>query len=164
MRKGSYARWNIGETDQAVRAAGYERAGARAEAEIISLWPKVAEGVYAALETRAADRVESLRKRLADREDADAATITAVLTDLRDTIGAELARITGEEKGQLTFDFNPEERSQFERDAEALQRRLDEIPDEIEREVAAVRARYAAPTPRLFPAAVEFLYPAGGVK
>lgn len=164
VRKGSYARWNIGETDQAVRAASYERADARAEAEITALWPKVAEGVYAALETRAADRVESLRKRLADREALDAATITAVLTDLRDTIGTELARITGEENGQLTFDFNPEERSQFERDAEALQRRLDEIPDEIEREVAAVRARYAAPTPRLFPAAVEFLYPAGGVK
>ena len=164
VRKGSYARWNIGETDQAGRAAGYARADARAEAEIISLWPKVAESVYAALEARAADRVESLRKRLADREVADAATITAVLTDLRDTIGAELSRITGEERGQLTLDLNPEERSQFERDAEALQRRLDEIPDEIEREVAAVGARYAAPTPRLFPAAVEFLYPAGGLK
>lgn len=163
IRKGNYSRWNIGETDQAGRAAGFERADARAEAEIISLWPKVAESVYAALEARAADRVESLRKRLADREAADAATITAVLTDLRDTIGAELSRITGEENGQLMLDFNPEERSQFERDAEALQRRLDEIPDEIDREVAAVRARYAAPTPRLFPAAVEFLYPAGGL-
>lgn len=164
VRKGSYARWNIGETDQALRDAGYRRAGAKAEAEIAALWPKVADSVYSALEARAADRVESLRKRLAERESADIDTITAVLTDLRDTIGAELARITGEESGQLTLDFNPEEREQFERNAEALQRRLDEIPDEIELEARAVRSRYAAPIPRLFPAAVEFLYPKGGIK
>ncbi len=164
VRNGSYARWNIGDTDHAVRAASYDPANAHAEAMIAALWPRINEGVYSALEARAKDRVESLQKRLAERQDADIATITAVLTDLRDTIGAELHRITGEEKGQLTLDFNPEERDQFERNAEALQRRLDEIPDEIELETAAVKARYAAPTPRLFPAAVEFLVPQGGIK
>jgi superfamily II DNA or RNA helicase len=164
VRNGNYARWNIGETDQALHAATYTKADAHIEATVAALWTRIDEGIYAALEARAKDRVESLQKRLAEREATEVATITAVLTDLRDTIGAELQRMTGEEKGQLTLEFNPEEREQFERNADALQRRLDEIPDEIELEAAAVRARYAAPTPRVFPAAVEFLVPPGGLK
>ena len=87
-----------------------------------------------------------------------------MLTDLRENIGSELDRVSGETRGQLTLDFNPEEKDQFERNAQALQRRLDEIPDEIIRETEAVRSRYATPTPRLFPAAIEFLVPRGGLK
>ncbi len=164
VRNGSYARSNIGETDRALGAATYARANAQAEAHISAVWPRIADSVYSALEARAKDRIESLQKRLAEREEQEITTITAVLTDLRDTIGAELRRITGEEGGQLAFDFNNEEREQFERNAEALQRRLDEIPDEIELETEAVRARYISPTPRLFPAAVEFLVPPGGLR
>jgi len=37
--------------------------------------------------------------------------------------------------------------------------RLERISDEIARESAAIRARYADPTPRLFPVAVMFLVP-----
>lgn len=164
IRKGSYARWNIGETDTALTNATFTAVGAAAEAHIAAVWPKVVDSVFSALETRAKDRVESLQRRLAEREEADVAAITSVLGDLRDTIGAKLHEMTGEQYGQLTLDLRPEERDQFDRNAEALQRRLDEIPDEIDREVAALRERYATPTSRLFPAAVEFLVPEGGLR
>ena len=59
---------------------------------------------------------------------------------------------------QLTL-FDEPEREQFERNKLALQSRLKEIPAEIERETAAVRARYADPQPRMFPVAVTFLVP-----
>jgi hypothetical protein len=36
---------------------------------------------------------------------------------------------------------------------------LKEIPSEIERETAAIKARYADPQPRMFPVAVTFLVP-----
>ncbi len=45
-----------------------------------------------------------------------------------------------------------------------LRRRLEEIPAEIERETAAIRARYADPEPRLFPVAVTLPRPAGAVR
>jgi hypothetical protein len=37
--------------------------------------------------------------------------------------------------------------------------RLQQIPAEIERETANLRARYRNPTPRLFPVTVTFLAP-----
>jgi len=36
---------------------------------------------------------------------------------------------------------------------------LKAVPEEIERETAAVRARFASPQPRLFPVAVTYLVP-----
>ena len=52
-----------------------------------------------------------------------------------------------------------EERAQFEKNKLSLQGRLKEIPAEIERETAAIKARYADPQPRMFPVAVTFLVP-----
>ena len=53
----------------------------------------------------------------------------------------------------------PVEQEQFERNVDALRRRLGEIPGEIEKETAAIRARFADPQPRMFPVAVTFLVP-----
>lgn len=50
-----------------------------------------------------------------------------------------------------------DQREQLRRDVEALRTRLDRIPEEREKELAAIRRRYADPTPRTFPVAVEFL-------
>ena len=55
--------------------------------------------------------------------------------------------------------FSSSEREQYNRNVAALQARLAQIPVEIEQETAAIRARYAAPQPRLFPVAVTFLVP-----
>jgi hypothetical protein len=55
--------------------------------------------------------------------------------------------------------FAPLEKEQFERNADALRARLRAIPAEIERESAAIKARFADPEPRMFPVAVTFLVP-----
>jgi ABC-type phosphate transport system auxiliary subunit len=115
----------------------------------------VAEPLLKSLERRAYDRADSLERTLADRAEQEVRTITAVLQELRRSIEAELAEPDNE---QLTL-FSPDERSQFDRDLDALRRRLDAIPADIDRETAAIRARYAAPAPRLFPVAVTFLVP-----
>jgi len=41
----------------------------------------------------------------------------------------------------------------------ALRARVQEIPDEIQRETAAIKSRFADPQPRMFPVAVTFLVP-----
>ena len=53
----------------------------------------------------------------------------------------------------------PIEQEQFERNVDALRHRLQEIPQEIEKETEAIKARFAAPEPRMFPVAVTFLVP-----
>ena len=61
--------------------------------------------------------------------------------------------------------MTPPEVEQLDRNVDALRRRVQEIPGEIEKETAAVKARFADPQPRMFPVAVTFLVPeklAGG--
>ena len=55
--------------------------------------------------------------------------------------------------------FSDTEKEQWERNVGSLRERLMQIPQEIERETAAVRARFAAPSWRLFPVAVSYLVP-----
>jgi hypothetical protein len=53
----------------------------------------------------------------------------------------------------------PIEQEQFERNVDALRRRLGEIPGKIEKESEMIRARIANPQPPMFPVAVTFLMP-----
>ncbi len=53
--------------------------------------------------------------------------------------------------------FDQNERDQFERNKDFLRARSKAIPVEIDRETAAIKARYADPQPRLFPVAVTYL-------
>ncbi|MBN3927176.1 hypothetical protein, partial [Nostoc sp. NMS4] len=78
-----------------------------------------------------------------------------VLTELRQSILNELDE---PEFKQLEL-FNTAEKEQFERNVNSLKVRVEQIPAEIEREVAAIQARFANPTPRLFPLAVTYLIP-----
>jgi hypothetical protein len=155
LREGRFVRLNVGEVDALLTAATADVPSVPVRRRLVVTWERVAEPLLRALERRAYDRAESLERILADRAGQEVATITAVLEELRRSIQAELAEPDSE---QLTL-FSPDERSQFERDLDALRRRLAAIPADIERETAAIRARYAAPAPRLFPAAVTFLVP-----
>lgn len=101
---------------------------------------------------------ESKQRELADRADTEAEAVRAVLTNLRRQITADLDALTDERSEQLSL-FTEPEREQSQRDLDALRRRLDEIPDEIEREVAAVRRRFTDPETHIFPAAVTILVP-----
>ena len=122
-------------------------------------WPKIGESLLEAVHARgeevARQRNRELEKRLAD----ETGQVTEVLTDLHSTIQVRLDEIAaGEAQPQLPG-LDADERAQFDRDRTALQRRLDEIPEEIERETAALAARYAARDPRVFPISVTFLVP-----
>ena len=86
------------------------------------------------------------------------ADITAILNELRQAIQEQL----DDPYYRETYlpGFAPVEQEQFERNVDALRRRLTEIPGEIEKETEAIRARFADPQPRMFPVAVTFLVPA----
>jgi SNF2 family DNA or RNA helicase len=157
VRDGRFARFGVTELEAVLAAATAEPSPARVYRELASRWDTYLEPLFVSLERRARDRADSLKRALSDREQEDAATIEHVLTELRRSIEQELKQ---PEVEQLAL-FAPEEREQFQRDVEALRRRLAAIPEDIERETEAIRRRYADPEPRLFPAAITFLVPDG---
>ncbi len=157
LKDGRFGRLGVGEIEAALQDATEASPEPETYRELVSSWDRYRDGLFAALERRARDRAESLQKALQERSQQEIETITQVLTDLRRTIEAEL----GEPEPEQLALFSPDEREQLRRDIEALKRRLDAIPGDIERETEAIRRRYADPEPRLFPAAVTFLVPGG---
>lgn len=113
------------------------------------------KAVQDAVKARSSDRLQTLRNTLAIREKQELEDIMGVLDDLEKALRAELDSRPPEMPRLLTL---PEE-EQIKRDRQALADRLKRIPEERERETAAVRLRHADPTERTFPVAVVFLVP-----
>ena len=104
---------------------------------------------------RQEERSQTLKQSLSDRAEKESENITAILTELQDSIRLELAEPAVE---QLEL-FSSAEREQFERNVGSLRSRLEQIPMEIEEETRLVRSRFADPQSRLFPLAVMYLVP-----
>jgi superfamily II DNA or RNA helicase len=125
------------------------------EQRLLALHASLEAPLRAALDARTKDRVDSIRRLVAGRQDEETEKITSVMTELRDRILAELGKTP---PPQLAL-WQDDERDQLERNRHYLQARADRIPAEIERETDALRRRFADPTPRVFPVAVEYLVP-----
>ncbi len=151
-------RLNVGQTAAALAAGRDTPVPAPMRGHLAAQLADVRAALLAALEARGRERAQSLERTLGDRAEQEATAITAVLRELQQAISAEL---TPREDPQIAL-FNPDERHQLERDVDALHQRLERIPEDIERETAAIHRRYAEPAPRLFPAAIVLLVPAGG--
>lgn len=155
IREGRFARMNVGQVRDALAAALPDEPAEGVRQGLIGLWPKHSAQLIKSLEARMDDRATALQRELAERVEREVRDVTAILTELRKAIEAELD--TPEyQQGEL---FSTPEREQFERNIDALRARVEQIPDEIKKETAAVRARFADPQPRLFPVAVTYLVP-----
>ena len=154
LRDGRFVRENgVGVIERLV-ASGLEAEAPSDIAERLrALHPRIEEQLLRALEARGKERTESLDRRLDQQRDHESRAISTVLGELRERILRELGV-----DHQATL-FAPDERDQFERNRDALARRVDEIPAEIEREQAALARRFAQAEPRLLPVAVEYLVP-----
>lgn len=160
VRDRRFSRFNVGEVKAAWRAATMTPVSARVQKALADDWSAIEQAVFRSVEARAEELTTGLEKRLAERAAEETTTVDALLTDLRTSIEARIRELEGEEGQQMRLAFeNDEQRQQFVRDTEALRRRLTELPGEREREQAAIRRRFAAPSQRVFPAAVTFLVP-----
>ena len=159
LRGGRFARIDtLRDLDALLAAAGAEPEGDEL-GEALRWWDAVVEpGLTRTLERRSEAVQDSKRRELAERADAEAEAVRTVLADLKRQITADLDALAAERTEQLTL-FSEPEREQSQRDLDALRRRLEEIPAEIEQEVEAVYRRFADPEVHLFPAAVTLLVP-----
>ena len=100
--------------------------------------------------------MKELQNVLKDRENKEVEDITKILEELRKAISKELEKTGKPEQMDL---FNDEEKEQFRQDINALRHRLQEIPEEIEREVEHIKKRFMNTQARIFPVALTFLVP-----
>ena len=153
------ARWGgrlgVGHVESALAGATDDPPSERVRAKLLELYPSLASSLASALEARMKDRVDGLHKRLAERADKEARDIESILTELKKSIEAEL----NDPAYIQPLLFDDPEMERFERNKEAMRARVREIPGEIERETAAIRARFADPQARMFPVAVTFVVP-----
>ncbi len=123
---------------------------------------EAAEPLRAALQARAGDRARQLVATLEARAQEERDHVAATLTELETTIRREAFGEQGDQLQLITgLELDAGDRAQVEQDLRSLRDRLDRIPEEIEREQAAITRRYSDPTHRLFPAAVTLLVPDG---
>ncbi len=152
------ARLNVSQTAAAVAAARDTAVPGPMRGHLAAQLQAARTALLAALEARGRERAQSLARIFSDRADRDADAIAEVLSELKRTIEE---RLTPKEEPQLTL-WTPDERLQLERDTDLLRERLSRIPEDIERETAAIRHRYSDPQPRLFPVMITLLVPEGG--
>ena len=155
LKAGRFSRLNVGQVKEALSSALAEAVPEGFEARLQEAWPDHREALLKSLEVRVSDRTTGLQKKLAERCEKEVADMTAVLTELRQQIIAELDE---PEVEQMEL-FSSAEKEQLERNLSSLRLRVEQIPQEIEQEAAVIRARFAEPTPRLFPLAVAYLIP-----
>ncbi|MCK6478838.1 MAG: DISARM system SNF2-like helicase DrmD [Planctomycetes bacterium] len=155
LREGRFSRMNVGEIDRALSAAQPEKTSKTVQGRLAGLWSSLRPSLLSSLEARMKERTENLQRSLEERAEKEVADVRAILEELRRSIHEELA-----DRGPEQLQLWPEmEREEFKRNQDALRARAKEIPEEIVRETAAIRARYTSPKARLFPVAVTFLVP-----
>ena len=125
------------------------------KAKLLELYPTLTSSLASALEARMKDRWTGFRRSWRSGPTRRPKDIESILTELKKSIEAELKDPAYIQP--MLFDDPEQER--FERNKDAMRARAREIPDEIERETAAIRARFANPQARMFPVAVTFLVP-----
>jgi len=148
-------RLNVGQTESAINEASGKEPSVEVKRKLLDLYPSLFSSLGSALEARMKQLVEGLQKKLTERANKEISDTTSVLTELKKSIEAEL-------KDPLYVQpmlFATEEQERFDRNKDAMRNRLREIPDEIERETQAIKARFANPKARMFPVAVTFLVP-----
>ncbi len=148
-------RLNVGQTETTLAAGTDTMPSDSVNLKLLELYPSLTNSLASALEARMKDRVSGLEKRLKERAEKEASDIKAILTELKKAIEAEL----DESDYQQLELFSDPEKEQLERNKNAMRARKNEIPDEIKRETAAIKSRFANPQARMFPVAVTFLVP-----
>ncbi|OXS27890.1 MAG: helicase [Desulfovibrio sp. MES5] len=116
------------------------------------------DAVMAAVEARSRDRLQYLSNTLIRRMGGEVEDVMSILSDLERSIRRELQEEQATRQLYLPG-LSPEERNQIKKDSQALRSRLARIPEEREKEKAAIQKHYADPVDRTFPVAVVFLIP-----
>lgn len=127
---------------------------------IAERWTRISDGLLSAIDWRAATRLDSLRRALSQREDAERKRITTTIDQFAATLRSALAEDQEDALfSRLDLEKTKDEREQYRRDRRRWEARLTELKAERDRELDAIAARYHHQEPHRFPVAVVFVVP-----
>jgi len=129
---------------------------------IDGVWASVGPILEAELKTSGNAEFDRQKAALSKRADAEVGAMNANLDELAKRIKVTLHGPEEPEKKAGWYQpelFTEEQKHQWDVNLVALANRLDRIPADKAREVAAIHRRYADPSSRLFPVAVKVLIP-----
>ncbi|MEV6603542.1 DISARM system SNF2-like helicase DrmD [Kutzneria sp. NPDC051319] len=131
------------------------------EGRMVERWPRVVDGLRAAIDWRSNIRLESLEQKLSQRQRTECDRITAVIKQFSASLRAALAEDEREDTlfGAEITKATEAERVQYRRDRELWSRRLADLEAERDRELEVIAGRYNNPTPHKFPVAIVFVVP-----
>jgi superfamily II DNA or RNA helicase len=119
---------------------------------------RIREGLEAAVEARGADRMKTLKNTIRQTAEREEEAVRTLLDELERAIRSELvANASG--PMQMEFHFTEFEQQQHAADRQALEARLEALPEERESELELLRRHFATPKAFFFPVAVEFVVP-----
>ncbi|WP_220090215.1 DISARM system SNF2-like helicase DrmD [Micromonospora saelicesensis] len=131
------------------------------EKRLAERWPRVADGLLAAIDWRTATRHESLKRKLDQRQAAEQQRIVDNLDQFATTLRGALADDDAEDAlfSVAVAAKSKEELAQYRKDRQSWEERLSALQVERDRELDVVAARYRDPKPHRFPVAVVFVVP-----
>ncbi|RTL70278.1 MAG: helicase [Pseudonocardiaceae bacterium] len=164
--QGRFRRWDVvGEFGTLLSRALSEGtpAAPHVRQRLAERWPRIQEGLVAAVDARAKTRQTSLERVLAERRDEEqrriverldhfADTLRTALRDDEDTAQQELFSRTEVSKTK-------DELAQWKKDRRSWKDKLAGVELQKKRELEVIADRYAEPTPHVFPVAVVFVVP-----
>ncbi|RSM46225.1 helicase [Actinoplanes sp. ATCC 53533] len=133
------------------------------QARLAERWPRVADGLNAAITWRTSIREEALSRKLDQRQHAEKDRINHNF----DRFEASLRQAIADDDPEREFALfsraeaskSKEELAQYRRDRHRREERLTSLTEERHRELDAVDARYREPKAHSFPVAVVFVVP-----
>lgn len=132
-------------------------------ARLAQRWPRIVDGLLAAVNWRSATRRESLDRKLAQRREAERARVVANFEQFAASLRAALAEDDAEAEqalfSRVEASRSAEELQQYRRDRQSWAQRLAGLDAEREGELAAIDDRYREPVEHRFPVGVVFVVP-----
>jgi superfamily II DNA or RNA helicase len=143
--------------------AGGVAASPAVQARLAARWPRISDGLRAAIDWRSATREQSLERALEAAQESERARIEETFDRFAATLKGALSQDEDDAEqalfSRVEVERSKEEREQYRRDRRSWEERLNRLGAERDRELAAVAERYAGPTPHRFPVAVVFVVP-----
>lgn len=154
-------RLNVGETRAAVAAATTAEPPAHVRDRYLAQWSRVQPALEEALRVRSEEVRDQRSRRMDAKRDTEEKRLRGTLADLQASIQRRLNELEQSENVTQLRLFDIEERRQFDADVRALRARVEQLAEDVEKEVGILRRRYAVRDVNWFPVAVELLVPTG---
>ncbi|WP_343446290.1 DISARM system SNF2-like helicase DrmD [Micromonospora schwarzwaldensis] len=146
--------------DQALDAGRLTLAAADVRADLAREWNEPESPLRSRLLNSMTRRAESRHQRVSDqlakREEADVTRAREIFAAFRRNLNESLDQLTSAEMQDQLALFPDDQQRQRRRDIDTMRRRLDELGDEEQREIAAITERYRDVKPHTTAAAVVF--------